>query len=164
MQVIVTVHHDILLTGHRGAGKTLSRVQQEFYWPGVHDYVTRYVASCDLCQMNVSKGTGAKVPMGKLPLARTPFSMICVDIIGPICPFSEGYRYILTTIDMCTRFPEAVPLKDSNASTVAEALLEIFSRVGLPYKVYSDRGSQFTSEMIRKVYRLLDVKQSTTTA
>ena len=83
-------------------------------------------------------------------------------IIGPISPPSEEYRYILTTIDMCTRFPEAVPLKDISASTVAEALLEIFSRVGLPYKAHSDRGSQFTSEMIREVYRLLDVKQSTT--
>jgi len=54
-------------------------------------------------------------------------------------------------------------LKDISASTVAETLLEIFSRVGLPYKVHSDRASQFTSEMIREVYRLLDVKQSTTT-
>jgi len=85
--------------------------------------------------------------------------MICVDIIGLISLPSERYRYILTTIDMCTRFQEAVPLKDIIASTVAEALLEIFSRVGLPYKVHSDRGSQFTSEMIREVYRLLDAKQ-----
>jgi len=54
-------------------------------------------------------------------------------------------------------------LKDISASTVAEALLEIFSRVGVPCKVHSDRGYQFTSEMIREVYRLLDVKQSTTT-
>ena len=85
--------------------------------------------------------------------------MICVDIIGLISLPSERYRYILTTIDMCTRFLEAVPLKDISASTVAETLLEIFSRVGLPYKVHSDRGSQFTSEVIREVYRLLDVKQ-----
>jgi len=88
---------------------------------------------------------------------------VWIYIIGPISPPSEEYRYILTMIDMCTRLPEAVPLKDISASTVAEALLEIFRRVGLPYKVHSDRGSQFTSEMIREVYRLLDVKQSTTT-
>jgi len=125
--------------------------------------VTRYVASCDLCQRNVSRGTVAKAKMGKLPLIGTPYSVISVDIIGPISPPSEGYRYILTTIDTCTRFPEAVPLKDISASTVAEALLDIFSRVGLPYKVYSDKGSQFTSEMMREVYRLLDIKQSTTT-
>ena len=92
----------------------------------------------------------------------TPFSKICVDIIGPISPPSDGYRYILTTIDMCTRFPEAIPLKDIHMSTVAEILLEIFSRIGLPNKIHSYRGSQFTSDMMREVYRLLNVKQSTT--
>ena len=97
---VVSLAHNTLLAGHRGAGKTLSRVQQEFYWPGVHDYVTQYVASCDLCQRNVKKNSVAKVPMEKLPLVGTPFSMICMDIIGPISPPSEGYRYILTTIDM----------------------------------------------------------------
>jgi len=160
---VVSLAHDTLLAGHRGAGKTLSRVHQEFYWPGVHDYVMRYMTSCDFCQRNVSKGTVANVPMEKLPLVATPFSMICVDIIGPISPPSEGYRYILTTIDMYTRFPDTIPLKHISASTVAEALLEIFSRVRLPYKVHSDRGSQLTSEMIREVYRPLDMKQSTTT-
>ena len=56
---------------------------------------------------------------------------------------------------MCTRFPEAIPLKDIHTSTVAEALLEIFSGIGLPNKIHSDRGSQFTSDMMREVYRLL---------
>jgi len=44
---VVSLAHDTLLAGHRGAAKTLSRVQ-EFYWPVVHEFVTRYVASCDL--------------------------------------------------------------------------------------------------------------------
>jgi len=62
---------------------------------------------------------------------------------------------------MCTRFLEALAVKDITTSTVAEALLEIFSRVGLPLKVHSDCGSQFTSDMMKQVYRLLSVKQST---
>jgi len=110
---VVSLAHDTLLAGHRGPAKTLNRVQQEFSWPGVHEFVTRYVASCDLCQRNVSKGTVSKAPLGKLPLVETPFSVICVDIVGPISPPSEGFQYVLTTIDMCTRFPEAVPLKIS---------------------------------------------------
>ena len=109
----------------------------------------------------MSKGTVSKAPLGKLPLVETLFSVICVDIVGPVSRPSEGYRYILTTIDMCTRFPEAVPLKDISTSTVAEALLNMFSRVGLPHRIHSDRGSQFTSEMMREVYRLLDIRQST---
>jgi len=55
--------HDTLLADHRGAGETLTKVQQEFSWPGIHEYVTRYVASCDLCQKNISKGTVANAPM-----------------------------------------------------------------------------------------------------
>ena len=40
---VVSVAHDTLLAGDTGAAKTLSRVQQEFYEPGVglHECVTR---------------------------------------------------------------------------------------------------------------------------
>jgi len=41
-------------------------------------------------------------------------------------------------------------------------LREIFSRMGIPNRVHSDRGSQFTSEMMKEVYRLLSIRQSTT--
>jgi len=63
---------------------------------------------------------------------------------------------------MYTRFPEGVPLKNIDTCTVAEELLEIFSRMGIPNRVHSDRGSQFTSEMMKEVYRLLSISQSTT--
>ena len=69
---------------------------------------------------------------------------------------------ILTIIDMCTRFPECIPLRDISSSSVAEALLGVFSRVGLPDRIHLDRGSQFTSEMVQELYRLLSIKQSTT--
>ena len=65
-------------------------------------------------------------------------------------------------IDLCTQFPDAVPLKDIHTSMVAEALIGIFSRVGIPRRIHSDRGSQFTSEMMSEVSRLLSIQQSTT--
>jgi len=63
---------------------------------------------------------------------------------------------------MCKRFPETVPLKNIDTCTVAEELLEIFNRMGIPNRVHSDRGSQFKLEMMKEVYRLLSVRQSTT--
>jgi len=71
--------------------------------------------------------------MEKLTFIVTPFSMMCIDIIGPITPPSEGSYWLPL---MCTRFPEAVPLRDISTATVAEALLEIFSRVCLRYSVF----------------------------
>jgi len=104
------------------------------------------------------------VPLGRMPLIETPFDRVAVDIIGPIHPASErGHRYILTLVDYATRYPEAVPLKDIEAETVAEALVSMFSRVGILKEVLSDRGSQFMSKVMKEVCRLLSVKQIFTT-
>jgi len=65
-------------------------------------------------------------------------------LVGPIFPPTEkGNKYILTMMDYATRYPEAVPLKDIQAKMVAEALLNMFTRVGVPKEIPSDQGSQF---------------------
>jgi len=156
-QRVLSMAHDTLLGGHRGVAKTQDRVTSEFYWPGIHDDIRRYCWSCDVCQRNVFKGSVGRAHLGQMPLVETPYSTICVDLVGPLSPPSEGHRFISTVINLCTRFPDAVPLKDIDTSTVAEALIGIFSRVGITRKIHSDRGSQFTSEMMSEVSRLLSI-------
>ena len=74
-----------------------------------------------------------------MPLIDTPFKRVAVDIVGPIAPPSEaGHRYILTLVDYATRYPEAVPLKKITTEAVAEAPLDIYSRVGIPEEVLTD--------------------------
>lgn len=69
----------------------------------------------------------------------------------------------MTLVDYATRYPEAVALKSIETEIVAEGLVEIFSRVGMPSEVLSDRGSQFTSGIMKEVSRLLGVTQLYTT-
>ena len=55
-----------------------------------------------------------------MPLIKKPF-----DLVRPISPPSEdGNRYILTLVDFATRYPDAVPLKNIDTETVADALLD----------------------------------------
>ena len=65
--------------------------------------------------------------------------------------------------DYVTRYPEAVPLKNIKTETVAEALLDMYSRLGIPEEVLSDIGTQFVSKCMEEVSRLLFIKQLTTT-
>jgi len=75
---VVALVHDTLLAGHIGAAVTLSRVQQEFYWRAVHGCVTRYMASCDLCQRNVSERNRSKSSTGKIATGEyTIFTDVC---------------------------------------------------------------------------------------
>ena len=77
-----------------------------------------------------------------MPLIDTLFRSVAIDIIGLIAPPSEaGHRYILTLVDYITRYPVAVPLKKITNDTVAEALLDIYSRVDIPEEVLTDQGT-----------------------
>lgn len=161
---VMQVAHDSLLGGHLGIKKTRERILTNFYWPGLNRDVTEFCKTCDICQKTVHKGTVHKVPLGKMPVIDVPFKRVAVDIVGPIDPPSEGgYRYILTLVDYATRYPEAVPLKKITAESVAEALVNMYSRFGIPDEILSDRGTQFMSECMKEVSRLLGIRQLATT-
>ena len=64
-------------------------------------------------------------------------------------------------IDFATRYPEAVPLKNIETETVAEALLYMYSCLGIPEEVLS--GTQFVLKCLEEVLRLLSIKRLTTT-
>jgi len=99
-----------------------------------------------------------------MPIIETPFDRVAVDLVGPIHPATDrGNRYILTMVDYATRYPEAVPLKDIQTETVAEAMVNMFTRVGVPKEILSDQSSQFLSAVMTEVCRLLSVKQLVTT-
>ena len=75
-----------------------------------------------------------------MPLIDTPFKRrVAIDIVGPIEPRSERKcRYIVTMIDYATRYPEAVALLGIETERVAEVLVEMFSRVGIPDEMLTD--------------------------
>ncbi|XP_071098994.1 uncharacterized protein [Haliotis cracherodii] len=161
---VMKVSHEALMGGLLGIKKTLDRVMSQFYWPGIMGDVRRHVLSCDICQRTTPKGKVRRIPLGQMPLIEVPFERIAVDLIGPLYPVTDkGNRYLLTVVDYATRYPEAVPLPRIETEYVAEALFEIFSRVGIPKEILTDMGAQFTSGVMKEVSRLLSLHQLTTT-
>ena len=152
---VLAVSHDTILAGHSGSRRTLARARSSFFRPGVTVDVSQYVKSCDVCQKTTPNGKVFPVPLGSMPLISTPFERVTVDLVGPLSPpSSQGHRYISTIIDVATRYPEAVPLKDISAISVAEALLAVFSRMGFPKEILSDQGTQFNSDLMKQFHAL----------
>ena len=101
-----------------------------------------------------------KAPVQSVPWVHIPFDKVAIDLIGPLYPVTNrGKRYILTVVDYATRYPEAVPLEKIDTESIAEALMGIFSRVGFPREILSDNGTQFVSQVMMEVTRLISVKQ-----
>ena len=54
-------------------------------------------------------------------------------------------------VDYATRYPEAMPLRTTNAMTVAETLIQYFFRVGILDEKVSDQESSFISKLIAQL-------------
>ena len=81
-----------------------------------------------------------------------------MDIVGPLPRSRSGNRYVLVICDYATRYPEAVAMRTIDAENVAEELVKLFARVGIPSEILTDQGSNFTSQLLAELYRLLHVR------
>ena len=161
-RTVLELAHSIPMGGHLGKKKTTSRIQQRFYWPTIHHDVADFCRSCEVCQ-KFRRQQKTNAPMMPFPVIAEPFQRIAMDIVGPLPRSRSGNRYVLVVCDYATRYPEAVPMKTIDAGAVAEDLIKIFSRVGLPKEILTDQGSNFQSELLAELYRLLHISPLRTT-
>ena len=160
---ILSIGHDNPMAGHLGRQKTTDRIQSEFWWPGIIGDVKRYVMSCDKCQRTLPRGKIRKIPLGQVAIFQPAFKRVAIDLIGPMIPMSEKKnRFVLVQIDYCTNYPHAIPLKDIRSETIVDALWEIWSQVGIPESIITDRGSQFTGSLMSEVTEMLQIKHKFT--
>ncbi|XP_061757255.1 uncharacterized protein LOC133553258 [Nerophis ophidion] len=156
-EMIFQAGHFNPMAGHMGYDKTLNRIMVRFYWPGIRVGVRRWCASCPDCQL-VNPAATPRAPLRPLSLIEVPFERIGMDLVGPFHPNTRGYRFALVLVDYATRYPEAVPLRSISAKSVAQALFQVISRVGIPKEILTDQGTSFMSRTLKELYGLLGIK------
>ena len=94
-----------------------------------------------------------------------PMERIAMDLTGPHPTSKSGNMYILTIMDVFTKWAEAIPIRNKEAVTVARALVDVFlSRFGMPLQILTDNGKEFENGIMRELCRLLDIDKVRTTA
>ncbi|XP_055866617.1 uncharacterized protein LOC129922855 isoform X1 [Biomphalaria glabrata] len=157
-EIVLKTAHESMLAGHLSLRKTKSKIYKYFFWQGLDRDIKEFVRSCDICQKARVPRRCDRVELGQMNVVTTPFYKVATDIIGPLEITDNKNRYILTVVDVATRWPEAIPLRNINTETVIEALTNIFCRIGLPIEILSDQGPQFTSELYKQVCEFFSVK------
>lgn len=148
---------------HPSVRNSKRRVTERYFWLNMSTDIVSWARACDQCQrQKISRHT--KAPLDPIAMPSGRFKHIHVDLVGPLPP-SDGNYYILTIIDRFSRWPEAYPIPDMTAETVAKTIFyEYIPRFGTPEKLTSDQGSQFESKIMEQLCQFMNIKRIRTTA
>ncbi|KAL0859981.1 hypothetical protein ABMA27_010296 [Loxostege sticticalis] len=143
---------------------TLSRIE-ELESPVDHGSLAKAQEADSELENWINDGTSLRLAKMKIPGSRLElFKHVHIDLIGPL-PVSNGYRYCLTAVDRFSRWPEAIPITDITAETVAKAFIEVrIARFGCPTIIVTDRGRQFESALFTYLSQRIGFQHRRTTA
>ena len=161
---LVQLHHDSKIAGHNGIFKTIELISRNYWWPGMTSYIKNYVNTCDTCNRK-KKHPKKKAPLQTIPTEDRPWEVVTNDFIVQL-PKSKGYDAIWVVADHTLKEAHFVPVKsDINAEqTVDLYISHIWKLHGLPKKIISDRGPQFTSKLVKGIFKRLGIEGATSTA
>ena len=149
-QRCLTLSHDKF--GLAGRNRMSQYIKKYFYWPSMTVDAAKHIRSCDTCQ-RTDKTSPKRMRMQKRELVSMPSERVAIDIVGPFNVAKGFFKYLLTYIDMATRWPEAVPLRKTTTTIVIQQLTQIFARNGFPMSLVSDNGPQFVADTFRKFFK-----------
>lgn len=147
---------------HPGIRNTRKQMTTRYFWPSMNTDVAQWTRTCLACQKSkIQRHT--VTPLGQFQDAGR-FEHVHIDIVGPLQP-SEECQYIVTMIDRRTKWPEATPVKNITAETIARAVYEHWiCRFGCPLRITTDQGRQFESALFHELMKKLGVTRLRTTS
>ncbi|CAC5390312.1 Retrovirus-related Pol polyprotein from transposon 297,Retrovirus-related Pol polyprotein from transposon 17.6 [Mytilus coruscus] len=116
--------HDDATAGHLSLNKMYTKIQDRFYWKGMYSDVEFWCKSCVDCATKKTPKHRPKAPLNPLPAVSGPFDRVAVDVLGPFPPTYNSNKYILIFSDYLTRWPEAIPVPNADATTTAKVFIE----------------------------------------
>ena len=148
------------MEGHLGYLKTLHRVKEDFYWPGLKKDL-----KCDIYQRvkyENCKPTGLLQP---LPIPSKPWLAMSMDFIEGL-PKPQLKNVILVVVDRFTKYAYFIALSHPYiAFKVALLYLQyVFKLHGMPTSMVSNKDPIFTSRFCSELMKLQGVELAMSSA
>ena len=134
--MILTKLHE----GHQGVEKSKLRAKDCVYWINISKDIETTIAECSTCQQYRMLQTKETLQPHEIPTR--PWQTLGADLFE-----FEGDNHLII-VDYYSKFPfiEKMPMH-CTAKAVVEATKKLFSEQGIPQKLLSDNGPQFSSSV-----------------
>jgi hypothetical protein len=159
-QLILREAHDSAYSIHPRSTKMYQDLKEKYWWYGLKRDVATHVALCDVCQRVKAEH---QRPAGLLQPLKVPewkWEEIDMDFIVGLPHTRDGYDSIWVIVDRLTKVAHFIPVKTTySGAQLAELYMSrIVCLHGVPKKIVSDRGTQFTSCFWKRLHESMDTK------
>lgn len=127
----------------------MQKIRERFYWKTLWIDIQEFIQQCEVCQhANDSKFQKSTALLHPIPVKSKVWNQVInkitarvmmfaailllkvgIDLIGPLPKTARGNRYIVTLVDYFSKWPEAEPIPDKSAKTVAAFLYRMICRL-----------------------------------
>ena len=121
---------DGLESGHMGRTRTLHKIKEKYYWPGMVTSVNEYVASCSQCGSYKKPQYITRSELYPIHVSDV-WEKLHIDLIGPLPVTAQNNRHICLMVDAFSKFIAARAIPTKSAEHCADALYdEVYMKLG----------------------------------
>ena len=156
--------HDGNTTCHMGKKRVMRLLSKYFFWYKMDKDVTWWIKTCEVCQRRKRPNRPPKAPMKKY-VSGFPNERVAMDVMGAFKESKSGNKYVLCITDHFSKYSRAFPMPDQVSTRVAEIFVKEWIYMwGEPMSLHTDRGTNFESELLAQVCKLMKIAKTRTTA
>ncbi len=142
------IHHDGGDPGHQGVVKTVRRLQQCCYWPGMYRDASILISHCHRC---ISRNaTPQRAGLLRSTPAEHLLHRMSMDVTGPRPADPDGLKYMFVMVNHFSKLLVVVPLKFCNGRTLAAAYTQRWALEGwTSAESYADSAPELWASAMR---------------
>lgn len=154
-QLIMDYHNKSV---HRGINETVSHLKRDYFFPKMKEIATRLINNCKICGLNKYERQNTHVKFSITETPRKPLEIVHIDI------YSIHKQVFLTVLDKFSKFASVYMIPARNSLNLVNSLTHFFSHHGIPKKIISDNGQEFTSSVFQDFLKLHNIQNHFTSA
>ncbi len=159
-KLILDEAHASTYSIHPGSTKMYQDLKTKYWWNGMKKDIAEYIARCDICQRVKAEHQKPAGLLQPLPIPVWRWDEISMDFIVGLPRTQKGNDSIWVIVDRLTKVAHFIPVKttyrgDKYAQLYVDHILRLH---GVPRRIVSDRGPQFTSRFWKSLQALLGTK------
>ncbi|PIK53023.1 hypothetical protein BSL78_10084 [Apostichopus japonicus] len=128
---------------HQGMVKCQLRAKTAVFWPRINQDIEELVKACPICLEN-SKSQPAE-PLQSHEVPTRPWQIIGTDLFT-----LDGRDYLIVADYYSYTIMKTIPKGNCKSPTIVNLLKSIFSEQGIPERVISDNGPQYSSHILKE--------------